>query len=212
MPVVFSGPSMRSVGSPTTFSWSIGLVPAGVSNFMRPSPCACGDHGGERALDQRHLERIVLGRARAGEQRVRPPPSAPCGSAASAASTRHGLGATPPNATRPRAVLLDHRRDRDEREGVGRAVAHLVVEVRAADRLGQRHRGDQLARRQRGLDVRRRRPTAGGSRRSGSPRRRRRGVHRLDRRVEHAHRHRHVAGIGRDARVADVPITPSWRE
>ena len=36
--VVLSGPSMRSSGRPTTFSWSIGLVVAGVSNFMGQVP------------------------------------------------------------------------------------------------------------------------------------------------------------------------------
>ena len=35
----------------------------------------------------------------------------------------------------PGAVALDDGADRDQREGIGGAVAHLAVDVRAADRL-----------------------------------------------------------------------------
>ena len=35
----------------------------------------------------------------------------------------------------PGAVALHDRGDRDQREGIGRAVAHLAIDLRAADRL-----------------------------------------------------------------------------
>ncbi len=99
------------------------------------------------------------------------------------------------------AVALHDRGDGDQREGVGSAVAHLAIDVRAADRLGQRHRRDQLARLERVLDVRR---VPGQAMEVGDRDRARRAVgpHRLDRRVERAHRDRHVARVRRDAGIA----------
>ena len=95
-----------------------------------------GQHGAERALGQRHLERVFVRsawRRRAGRASTA---LAPRGISASAASTRQGLGATPPSATRPRAVALHDGGDRHQREGVGRAVAHLAIDLLAADRFG----------------------------------------------------------------------------
>lgn len=123
MPVVLSGPSIRSVGLPTTFSWASG------------------------------------------------------------------------------AVSQDDRTHRDQREGIGGAVAHLVVDVRATHRLGQRHRRDQLTRLQHGLYVRRLtwQPVEVGDR--NAPHRAVR-PYRFHRRIERAHRHGHVARMGGDACLA----------
>ena len=71
----------------------------------------------------------------------------------------------------------------------------------AAQRTGQGDRGDQLAGLQRVFDMRGvagqavERVDRDGARRTG-------GVHRLHLCVQHAHRNRHVAGIGRDAGIA----------
>ena len=101
----------------------------------------------------------------------------------------------------PGAVALHDRGHRDQRKGIGSAVAHLAIDLRAADRFRQRHRGDQFALPERRLDLRR---LAGepvklrdrdGSR--GAV-----GLHRFHGRIERAHRHRHVARMRRDAGVA----------
>ena len=65
------------------------------------------------------------------------------------------------------AVALHDGGDRDQREGIGGAVAHLAVDVRAADGLRQRHRGDQLARLAAPSRRAACRRAGGGSRRSG---------------------------------------------
>src|SRR5262245_12785493 len=113
---------MRSVGLPITLSWSIGLVVAGVSNFMALAP-RFGEHGGERALGQLQLECVVGGGRGIGEE--------PVGDGFGAA--RHlGLGGfVAPWLMRDTAerdtsaaIGLDDRADRDQRKGVGRPVAH----------------------------------------------------------------------------------------
>src|SRR3954452_13778579 len=67
MPVVLRGPSIRSTGLPTTLSWSIGLMVAGVSNFIALA-LGLSEHRAERALNERHLERVVGCGSRAGQQ------------------------------------------------------------------------------------------------------------------------------------------------
>ena len=157
---------MRSVGLADDLEL-VDRVGGGGSVELHGSAPRLGQHRGERALGQRQLERVVVGRL--ARRRAAAPSTAlaPRGSSASAASTRHGLCATPPSATRPAAVALHDGRHRDQRERVGRAVAHLAVDLRAADRLRQRHRGDQLA----GLAASSRcaacRRAGGGTRRSG---------------------------------------------
>ncbi len=64
------------------------------------TPCF-RDDGAERALDQIDLEPVLFGGTRVGEKARSGRRCAPFGSSASAASTRHGLWATPPTATRP---------------------------------------------------------------------------------------------------------------
>ncbi len=100
----------------------------------------------------------------------------------------------------PRAVRLDDCRDGDQGEGVGGAVAHLGVGLPAATGLGSVTAviNSPGSGRSRPPACRR---AGGGSRRSGW-RGRRRPAHRLDRRVEHAHGHRHVARVGGDAGLA----------
>jgi hypothetical protein len=66
---------MRSVGLPTTFSWSIGLVVAGVSNFMDQALAWPGRRA-QRALDQGQLEG-VLGVVLAPASTARLPPWRP---------------------------------------------------------------------------------------------------------------------------------------
>jgi hypothetical protein len=93
------------------------------------------------------------------------------------------------------AVRLHHCRYRDQRERVGGAVAHLVIEVLAAQRLRQGDRRDQLTRRQGVFDM------WGGTRQAikigdrdharGSV-----GAHRFNAGVEQLHGHRHVARVG----------------
>ena len=89
---------MRSVGLPTTLSWSIGLV-GGSVEFHRVAP-RLRQHRAERAFDQRQLEKSFARRRGTVEQPCRDRLGAAWHSA-SAASTRHGLCATPPKATRP---------------------------------------------------------------------------------------------------------------
>src|SRR5438270_4010590 len=135
VPVVFSGPSMRSSGFPTTFSWSIGLVVAGVSNFM--SGLRFRYHPGERSLDERHLERVVLRGARAGEQ----PRRHGCRTARKLGL--RGLDAPwlvrdPAERHAAGAIRLHHRGHGHQGERVRRAIAHLAIEVPPAERLRQR--------------------------------------------------------------------------
>ena len=136
-----------------TLSWSIGLVVAGVSNFMA-QPFASASTAPSVRSTSGSLNAFCCGRLGAGEQ---PSRDGLC-------AARHlGLGRLDaPRLVRDAAdrdaagaVALHDRADRDQRERIGRAVAHLAVDVRAADRLRQRHGGDQFARRQRRLDVRR---------------------------------------------------------
>src|SRR5262245_66311863 len=121
---------MRTTGWPTTLSWSIGLRRAGVANCMVSRPSFC-DHQRERALRERDLECIVLRRPSSleggGYHGVRPLRQ----------SRLRCLD--PPRLRRdaaerdaPRPVLLQYRRDRDDRERVGGTVTDLVVVVRAA--------------------------------------------------------------------------------
>jgi hypothetical protein len=99
------------------------------------------------------------------------------------------------------AVALHDGGHRDQREGIGGAVAHLAVDVRAAHRARQRHGGDQLAALQVGLDVRR---VAGQAVEVGDRDHARAAVgpHGFHRGVEHAHGHGHVARVRGDAGLA----------
>ena len=80
---------------------------------------------------------------------------------ASASCARHGLVASPPRPIRTSrtdsaAVQVQRHRGGGQREGVGLAVAYLHVERPAGPRAGRHvEAGDQLARTQIGLDVRR---------------------------------------------------------
>ena len=82
-------------------------------------------------------------------------------SAASASRARQGMVATPPSAMRAcrttPSVHVERDRRRGQREFVGLPVADLQVERAPRPRPGRdREAGDQVARRQRGLDVGRR--------------------------------------------------------
>jgi hypothetical protein len=65
-----------------------------------------------------------------------------------------GLVCNAPQRHAPGAVVLLDQRDGHQRECIRRSIAHLVVELGAAYGLGQRDRGDQLARLQGGFDLR----------------------------------------------------------
>src|SRR3984885_10336679 len=116
---------MRSTGWPITLSWSIGLVVAGLSNLMILSP-RLRQHRAKRALDQRQLECVLARRLGIGEEPRRNGlgaarqlrlgrPDAPW--LVSDAAERHASG----------AVALHDGADRDQREGIGRAVADLAI-------------------------------------------------------------------------------------
>ncbi|MNN24452.1 hypothetical protein D3C81_1378860 [compost metagenome] len=101
------------------------------------------------------------------------------------------------------AVLLDHGRHRHQGEGVGRAVANLLVEVSATKGRRQRDGGDQLMGRQAGFDVGRgagQSVQVGDGNDTGATV----GFHRLDLGIEQAHGHGHVAGMSGDAGAADA--------
>ena len=111
----------------------------------------------------------------------------------------------PPNATRSGAhpvvfVRHDHR-NRNQREGVGSAVAHFAIELSTRWRRWQQHRLDQFARRQHRLDMGRvarrtiERVDWNGPCRTVS----RDG---LDPRIQRRHRNRHVGAVCGDAIVA----------
>src|SRR5687767_2462078 len=143
VPVVLSGPSTRSTGCPTTLSWSMGLVVAGDSNFIRSAFCF-GKDGGERALDQRDLECVFVRGACAGQE------AGGDGFGATRQLTLRDLHA--PRLVRHAAqgyaagpVPLHDSGHGDQREGVGGPIPHLAIELRAAHRLGQRDGRDQLA-------------------------------------------------------------------
>ena len=73
VPVVFSGPSIRSTGWPTTFSWSIGFV----WRACRISSCGSfrfGQHRGEGALNQLQLEGVFRRRLARRRAVARPRP------------------------------------------------------------------------------------------------------------------------------------------
>ncbi|OFA00968.1 hypothetical protein DUPY_22520 [Duganella phyllosphaerae] len=96
---------------------------------------------------------------------------------------------------------MHHGRHRDQRECVRGAVAHLAVHMAAAERLGQRHGGDQFRRAQVGVQVGR---SAGqaievgdGNGPVGAVR-----VDRFHHRVQQPHGHGHVARVRGDAGVA----------
>ncbi len=190
---------MRFVGLPTTFSRSIGLSVAGVSNFMGSTLCL-RQHRGERSLDQRQFVGIFVARLRAGKERR---------GGRLGAARQFGIGRRdaprhvpdPAERNMPAAVAPDHRADRDQREGVRGAVADLVIDVGAAGRFRQRHRGDQLAGREHRFEMRR---AAGRAIEIGERDAARLAcrVDRFDRSVERLHRDRHVAGVGGDARLA----------
>src|SRR5215510_16403166 len=118
---------MRMTGWPIIFSWSIGLRRAGVANCMVSRLPFC-DHQRERALRERDLEGIVLHR----------PSSLEGGGYHSARPLRQSRlrRLDPPRLRRdaaerhaPRPILLQNRRDRDDRERVGGTVTDLVVVV-----------------------------------------------------------------------------------
>src|SRR3954453_15546117 len=142
---------MRSIGFPMTFSWSIGLVVAGVSNFME-SAFRLSEHRGERALDERNLELVLFGGLCAGQyaggQGVPPPrhlgfrrfnPPGLVGHT----TQRHATG----------SVTLHDGSHRDQRESERGTVADLAIHLPAAERLWKRDRRDELAGRQSGLDL-----------------------------------------------------------
>ena len=108
-----------------------------------------------------------------------------------------------PECNAPGPIALHDRTDRDQREGIGRPVANLVIDVRAANRFRQRHRCDQFARRQYSLAIGRvaRQAVEVGD---GNASRRTIGTHCFYGRVERHHGHRHVAWMGGDARIADA--------
>jgi len=99
------------------------------------------------------------------------------------------------------AVALDYGGNGHQREGEGGAVSHLAVDLCAAGRLRQSDRGDQFARRQSCFNVGRIARQKMKLRYRDRPRAAI-GPHRFHRRVEQAHRHRHVAGVSCDTSVA----------
>ena len=99
----------------------------------------------------------------------------------------------------PSGADLQRGRDRDQREGVARPVAHLAIG--RARREGQRRqldRRDQLAGPELGLDDRAGRPAAGADR-SAAARASPSGPSQVDDRVERRERHAHVRRVRRDA-------------
>ena len=88
-----------------------------------------GEDGGERALHQRHLECVVVRRARAGEQpgrdRLGAARQLALGGLHAPRLVRHAAQCHAAG-----AVALHDRGDGDQREGVGGAVAHLAIDVR----------------------------------------------------------------------------------
>jgi hypothetical protein len=122
-------PAVRDAGADDI---AVSRVPDGVMTLVGrsvPFPWSSTDH---------RCDRWAIVRASSASATA----FAPRGSSLSAASTRHGLCATPASATRP--VTLHNRADRDEREGVRRPIAHLVIDVRAAGRFRQGDGRDQF--------------------------------------------------------------------
>ena len=103
-------------------------------------------HRGERALDQRQLECVLVRSARAGEQLRASTALAPRGISRFGRLDPPRLVRNTPERDAAGAVALHDGSDRNQREGKRSAVAYLAIDLRAADRLGQRHCGDQLAR------------------------------------------------------------------
>ncbi len=89
------------------------------------------EDGGQRALDQRQLEGVVFGRRPRPGQQPAPPPPRRAAIARRPPRLRQGFGADAAEGDAAGAVGLDDRRDRDQREGIGRAVAHLAIDVLA---------------------------------------------------------------------------------
>ena len=190
---------MRGVRPADRLLRSIGFSPAGVSNFMRGSSSA-------------RARRRAFARPAAACRRCPAVGRAPASSCSAAGCAPRGSadfgGFDAPRHVRdaaerdsPAAVALHHRCDRHQRERVRGAVAHLAIDVRAAERLGQRHRRDQFAGRRASSRCA---ASAGQPVEVGDRNATRVAVRprRLDRRVEHAHRHRHVARMGGDAGLA----------
>ena len=136
-------------------------------------------------------------------------------SAASAFHARHGLCATPPSAMRTSrddvAVELERGGDRDQRERVARAVAHLAVGgARRERQRRQLDRGDQLAGLERRSRCRAGRRAGGAGRSNGSVRSPSGAVevhHGVERRERHAHvrrMRRHAGRRGAEDRVDAV--------
>ena len=156
---------MRSTGWPTTLSWSMGLRGGGSVEFHAQPFASASTEASVRSTSGtlNALSCVVRAPASsAGRDRLRAARHLALGRLDAPGLVRHAA-----QRDAARAVALHDRGDGDQREGVRSAVAHLAIEMRAADRLGQRHRRDQLA----GLERRSRCaacfPAAGGNRRSG---------------------------------------------
>ncbi len=158
VPVTLSGPSTRSSGLPTMPSGvvSSGVVPIGVGHVHGASlrPLASAPDGRRVRARQRDLEVVGAVAARAAQHRIRrlvdgggtgrrpglprrPERARACGRG------RRRPGGPPHLAARPASI---DGRDRDERKGVGRAVAHLAVDCRPPAGWRQRHRRDESRR------------------------------------------------------------------
>lgn len=171
-------------------------------------------HRTERALDQGQFELIVVGGRSAIEQTF--------ADGFRAAGQQRFSGFDPPgfrcdaaDGDAAGAVLLHNQTDRDQRERIRRAITHLVINVRATERCGQGHAGDEFAGGEAGFDIRR------GARQlmkidhgdaaSAAVR-----FHRFYLCIERTHGDGHVAGVSGDARVTDaddsqLPADPANR-
>ena len=144
---------MRSTGWPTTFSWSMAFFVAGWSNFMAQPFASASTEASVRSTS---------GTLNAFSCVVR----APATSADATALAPRGIlalgGLDAPGLVRHAAqrdpagpIALDDRGDGDEREGVGRPVAHLAIECVPPSGLGSVTAVISSPAFQRVLDVRR---------------------------------------------------------
>src|SRR3954454_17336509 len=132
VPVVLRGPSIRSTGLPTTLSWSIGLMVAGVSNFIALA-LGLSQQRAERPLNEWHLERVVGCGSSAGEQPrrddLRPARHLGFGRLDAPRLMRHTA-----QRDAPCPIPLHDGCNRDQRECVRSAVADLAIDLLSTDR------------------------------------------------------------------------------
>src|SRR5262245_16961224 len=159
LPVTFRGPSTRSSGRPigparSLCAMGISLAETGLLS-ERGAQCPAGKRDFEIvvAISASVSERSsgggiegCAGRRRAHECSLGPCRSPRLVGEASECDARH---------PHPVAVQVEDRRDRNERERVGRAVANFAINLPTGGGRRQQHRRDQFARRQDRFDMRR---------------------------------------------------------